>query len=135
MARPYGRFVVGRRGMETGREPLLFGSVRMGLFPAQNAGAAGRDGGTANDLHPPLKSVFALRSEVVDVGFEMQFEDIVLVDVFRLSGDGDRVAQQGETGQRIIILVGLVEEQAEVGEDHPEFLPAVAVLELPQQVS
>lgn len=34
----------------------------------------------------------------------MQFEDIVLVDVFRLSGDGDRVAQQGETGQRIIIL-------------------------------
>lgn len=43
----------------------------------------------------PLKCVFTLRSEVVDVGFEMQFEDIVLVDVFRLSGDGDRVAQQG----------------------------------------
>lgn len=32
-------------------------------------------------------------------------------------------------------LVGLVEEQAEVGEDHPQLLPAVAVLELPQQVS
>lgn len=32
-------------------------------------------------------------------------------------------------------LVGLVEEQAEVGEDHPELLPAVAVFELPQQVS
>lgn len=32
-------------------------------------------------------------------------------------------------------LVGLVEEQAEVGEDHPELLPAIAVLELPQQVS
>jgi len=31
--------------------------------------------------------------------------------------------------------VSLVEEQAEVGEDHPEFLPAVAVLELPQQVT
>lgn len=29
-------------------------------------------------------------------------------------------------------LVRLVEEQAEVGEDHPELLPAVAVLELPQ---
>lgn len=32
----------------------------------------------------PLKRVFALRSEVVDVGLEMQLEDIVLVDVFRL---------------------------------------------------
>jgi len=31
--------------------------------------------------------------------------------------------------------VGLVEEQAEVGEDHPELLPAVTVLELPQQVT
>ena len=29
-------------------------------------------------------------------------------------------------------LVRLVEKQAEVGEDHPELLPAVAVLELPQ---
>ena len=32
-------------------------------------------------------------------------------------------------------LVSLVEEQAEVGEDDPELLPAVAVLELPQQVT
>ena len=31
-------------------------------------------------------------------------------------------------------LVSLVEEQAEVGEDHPQLLPAVAVLELPQEV-
>lgn len=31
--------------------------------------------------------------------------------------------------------MGLIEEQAEVGEDHPELLPAVAVFELPQQVS
>lgn len=29
-------------------------------------------------------------------------------------------------------LVRLVEEQAEVGEDDPELLPAVAVLELPK---
>lgn len=29
-------------------------------------------------------------------------------------------------------LVRLVEKQTEVGEDHPELLPAVAVLELPQ---
>lgn len=28
----------------------------------------------------------------------------------------------------------LVEEQAEVGEDNPQFLPAIAVLELPQQI-
>lgn len=32
-------------------------------------------------------------------------------------------------------LVGLVEEQAEVGEDHPQLLPAVTVLELPQEVT
>ena len=32
-------------------------------------------------------------------------------------------------------LVGLVEEQAEVGENNPEFLPAIAVLELPQEVT
>ena len=32
-------------------------------------------------------------------------------------------------------LVSLVEEQAEVGENHPEFLPAVAVLELSQEVT
>lgn len=32
----------------------------------------------------------------------------------------------------VVHLVRLVEEQAEVGEDHPELLPAVAVLELPQ---
>lgn len=32
-------------------------------------------------------------------------------------------------------LVCFVEEQAEVGEDDPQFLPAIAVLELPQQVS
>lgn len=31
--------------------------------------------------------------------------------------------------------MSLVEEQAEVGEDHPELLPAVAVLELPQEVT
>lgn len=29
----------------------------------------------------PLKGVLALRSEIVDVGFEVQFEHIVLMDV------------------------------------------------------
>lgn len=110
-------------------------SVRMGLFVVQDTSAAGGDRGTADDLHPPagreglfhqssdikdsatvqiysvkcasvpLKSVFALWSEIVDVGLEMQFEDVVLMDVFRLWWDGDWVAQQREAGQRIIILV------------------------------
>lgn len=31
--------------------------------------------------------------------------------------------------------MSLVEEQAEVGENNPEFLPAVTVLELPQEVT
>ena len=31
--------------------------------------------------------------------------------------------------------MGFVEEQAEIGEDHPEFLPAIAIFELSQQVS
>lgn len=32
-------------------------------------------------------------------------------------------------------LVCLIEEQTEVGEDHPQFLPAITVLKLPQQVA
>ena len=36
---------------------------------------------------------------------------------------------------RVHHLVRLVEKQAEVGEDNPELLPAVAVLEFPQQIS
>lgn len=31
--------------------------------------------------------------------------------------------------------MSFIEEQAEVGEDHPELLPAIAVLELSQQIS
>lgn len=32
-------------------------------------------------------------------------------------------------------LMSLIEEQAEVGENDPEFLPTVTVLELPQEVT
>lgn len=32
-------------------------------------------------------------------------------------------------------LMCLIEEQAEVGKDHPELLPAITVLELSQQIS
>lgn len=52
----------------------------------------------------PLKSVFTLWSEIVNMGLEMQFEDVVLVNVFRLWGDGDWVTQQRKAGQWIIIL-------------------------------
>lgn len=38
---------------------------------------------------------------------------------------------QTEVTVNVVHLVRLIEEQAEVGEDHPELLPAVAVLELP----
>lgn len=34
----------------------------------------------------------------------MQLEDIVLVDVFGLRGDGDRVTEQWKAGQWVIIL-------------------------------
>lgn len=92
------------------------------------------------------------------MGFEVELEDVVFVDVLCFCRDGDGVSQQGEAGQRVLILqrdggvklcpslcrgttdqttdlVRLVEEEAEVGKDHPEFLPAVAVFKLPQQVS
>lgn len=62
----------------------------------------------------------------------MQFKNIVFVNVFGLRWDGHGVAQQREAGQRVVILVGLVEEEAEVGEDDPQFLPTVAVLKLAQ---
>lgn len=52
----------------------------------------------------PLKGVLALWSEVVDVGFKVEFEDVVFVDVLRLRRDSDRVAQQREAGQRVVVL-------------------------------
>lgn len=60
----------------------------MELFTVEDTAATGRHCGTADHLHPPFKSVFTLRSEIVDVGLEMQLEHIVLVDVFRFGGDG-----------------------------------------------
>lgn len=90
---------------------------------------------TLDHLHPSFKGVLAFSPEEVNMGLELQFEDVLLVDAVRLFGGADRVAQQGEAGQREVILVSLVEEQAEVGENNPEFLPAVTVLELPQEVT
>lgn len=53
---------------------------------------------------PPLKGVLALWSEVVHVRFEVELEDVIFVDVLRLGGNSDRVAEQREAGQRIVIL-------------------------------
>lgn len=52
----------------------------------------------------PFKKVFTLRSEVVDMRFEMQFEDVIFMDIFRLAGMCYWVTQQRQTGQRILIL-------------------------------
>lgn len=121
--------------LEVGGARWDFVSEGVWLFAARDLGATSGAGSAADDLHPPLKSVLALRSEIVDVRFEMQFEDVVFVNVFGFGGDGDRVAQQGQASKGVVILMGLVEKQAEVCEDHPQLLPAIAVLELPQQVA
>lgn len=93
------------RGPETSRS----NSVRARFLVVQASSAAGAERGAADDFHPPagdkrhpltpptgrkqrgsfaarlpLKRVFTLRSEVVDVGLEMQLEDVVLVDVLRV---------------------------------------------------
>lgn len=38
--------------------------------------------------------------------FELQLEDMLLVDAISLPGDAHTVAQQGEAGQGIVILEG-----------------------------
>lgn len=70
-----------------------------------------------------------------------QTREILRIDVMSL------ILEEGKHGERasntfywiprsgqesVVHLMRLVEEQAEVGEDHPQLLPAVAVLELPQ---
>lgn len=52
----------------------------------------------------PFKCVFTLSPEVVDVGLEEQFEHVVLVNVLRLGGNGERVAQQRQAGEGVIVL-------------------------------
>ena len=38
------------------------------------------------------------------MGLELQLEDVVLVNAVRLLGGADGVAQQGEAGQREVVL-------------------------------
>lgn len=80
----------------------VFSSV---ILPGAQQGAAGGAGGAADHLHPPFEGVLALRSEVVDVGFKVEFEHVVFVDVLRLGGYGDGVSEQRKAGQRIFVLV------------------------------
>lgn len=52
----------------------------------------------------PLKGVFALGPEEIHVGFELQLEDIILLNAIRLHRGADHVAEQWEAGQGIIVL-------------------------------
>lgn len=63
------------------------------------------------------------------MGFELELEDVLLMDTISLLGDAHTVAQQRETGQWVVVLMSFVEEQTEIGKDHPELLPAITVLE------
>lgn len=55
-------------------------------------------------LHSPPTRVLALGSEEVDVGPELQLEDVLLVDAVGLPRDAHAVAQQWEAGQGVVIL-------------------------------
>lgn len=115
-------------------EPIkrVMTSVYMRFFVTQNVSTWGRAGSTSDHLHPPFESVLAFSPEVVHMGLEMQLEHIVFVDVLRLWGNGKGVSKQRQAGQGMIVLVWLVEEQAEVREHHPQLLPPIAVFEFPQ---
>ena len=66
---------------------------------------------------------------------ELQLDDVVLVNGVARRRRADRVAEQRQTGEREVVLIRFVEEEAEVGEDDPQLLPAIAVLELAQEVA
>lgn len=55
-------------------------------------------------LHAPPTRVLALGPEEVDVGPELELEDVLLVDAVRLPRDTHAVAQQREAGQGVVIL-------------------------------
>ena len=66
---------------------------------------------------------------------ELQLEHQVLVDVVVCGRTVHGVAQERERRQGEVVLERLVEVEAGVGEDDPEFLPAVGVLELAEEVA
>lgn len=81
----------------------------------------------------PAKRVFAFGSKKVDMIFELQLENKIFLNGVLFIGFGDVIAEQWQTGQWWVILEWLVEEQTEVGEHNPKFLPAIAVFEFAQQ--
>ena len=84
--------------------------------------------------YQPVKSELTLSSEEIHVVLELEFEHVVLTDIITWVWSVDIVAQQRKAGQREIILKCFVEVQTEISEDHPEFLPSVGVLELPEEI-
>lgn len=90
-------------------------------------------GRAAQHVHPPVVRVLALGPEEVDVVLERQLEDELLLQRVLEAGRAHAVPEQRQAGQRELVLVRLVEVQAEGREHHPQLLPATAVLELAQQ--
>lgn len=60
---------------------LFVTSVQMRLLVAEEARAADGVCGTSNHFHPPFKGVLVFSSEVVDMRLEMEFKDVILVNV------------------------------------------------------
>ncbi len=52
----------------------------------------------------PFKRVLAFCPEEVNMGLELQFEDVLLVDAVGLLGGADCVAEQWEAGEREVVL-------------------------------
>lgn len=91
------------------------------------------DSCTADNVHPPLICVLALCTKEVHVATVLQLEDMLFAHLVpRLC---HCIAQQWKTCQGNRFLIRLVEEEAEVAEHHPQFLPSTAVFELAQKVA
>lgn len=88
--RGWGSLLFRTRGLPPGTVALRMTSIHLGakhrrlISPLTRGAQRGCTYIVTARASVPLKSVFALRSEIVDVGLEMQFEDVVLVNVFGL---------------------------------------------------
>lgn len=74
------------------------------LAPFQESPGAGL--GAQAPLQLPPERVFAVGPEEVDVGLELQLEDVLLVDAVRVPREAHAVAQQREAGQWVVVLEG-----------------------------
>lgn len=94
-----------------------------------------RKRGAPQHVQPTLVHVLALGPKEVYVILERQPEHKLLLHGILETGRTHHVAQQRQTRQGALVLMVLVEVQAERREHHPEFLPAGAVLEFAQQIA